>query len=342
MSINPLIDGSAFSNLKNLKSIRLGQVVAVDKVKPSVDSKRQRNSDDRFNADPFIIRARILGAEYDRDEGKETIPNAFPLLPKFISAPPKVNEMVLLFSFSDDLKNSDRFYIGPLISSPLNLNKDNLDSATAGLSIGFRETVEDVSKITEAEGIYPDNKDVSIQGRNNADICFKDNEIRLRAGKFVVSQGVPQPTVYNQENPAYIQIKYDVPIERTQDNGTAKRGSVTNIVSSKINLLGVESPISSNFAPKEGTSGFVNLADRTDLITEEGLISIIENAEPLMFGNPMMEYLDLLEKALDNHVHNNLGGGKWTNRDGSTTITDFLTLAKQKREKILSKNIRIN
>lgn len=340
--LNNIIPDEAFSNLKNLKSIRLGVVTSIDPIPNNTDDKKQSARNKRYNADPFILRARVLGAEFDRDEPKENLPNAYPLIPKHFSAPPKPNELVLLLFFSDDLKNSTRLYIGPMISSQLNFFKDVSEDATASLDISHKEIIEDIAKIPETQGVYPTNKDISIHGRNNADICFDDNEVRIRAGKFVVTKGVPNPRVYNEKNPAYVQIKYDVPLERQVEGSVQKRGSVTNIVASKINLLGVETPVFSNTAPKEGTSDYVNLADREKLITDEGLISILENAEPVMFGNPMMMYLDKLEKALASHKHNGLGGATWTNKPGEDAIANFENFAKQKRELILSKNIKIN
>jgi hypothetical protein len=324
--IKHILGKNKFENFSNFKAVRFGVVVSVDSIVSTSENESQRERDRRYNADQFIIRARILGSDFDKNKPVDKIPNAYPLIPKHVSVPPKVGELVLLFFFSDDLKNSDRLYIGPLISSPLNLFKDELEDATSSFSIGHKEPTQDVSKIPEAKGIYPDNKDVSIQGRNNAHLAFGDNEAVLRAGKFVIDNN----TQYNEKNPSYLHIKYDVPLETPEENKTQKRGSVANLISNKINLISVGN----------GKEDF-KVTDRDSLISEEELINIVENAEPLVFGNPLMTYLDKLERAFINHVH--AGNGlPPTAMAGDNSITDFIDYAKKKRELMLSKNIRIN
>lgn len=330
-----LFTKNEFENFQNFKSIRFGVVEAVDRVANISDNEGQRERDRRFNADPFMIRARVLGANHDKNKTTDELPNCFPLMPKHINIPPKVGELVLLFFFSNDLSHSDRLYIGPLISSLENISKEEVEDATSSFSIGLKEPIGDLSKRTELEGVYPDNKDISLQGRNNTDIQFKDNEIRIRAGKFTSQKiGDTVRREYNQKNPAYFQIKYDVPLEKENNEGEQKKGSVANIVADKINILGVQTPIETSGS----NSKTVRLTDSKTLIDDESLVAILERAEPLLFGNKTVKYLEKLEKLVLTHVHAGHGLPPVT-LDNNATLNE---VAQFDKSTLVSKNVRIN
>jgi hypothetical protein len=330
-----LFSKNEFENFKNFKSVRFGVVEVVDTVPVISDNEGQRERDARFNADPFMIRARVLGANYDKDKASNELPNCFPLIPKHLSVPPKVGELVLLFFFSDDLKNSDRLYIGPLVSTLENIFKEEMEDATAPFSIAHKQTVEDLSKRDELRGVYPDNKDVSLQGRNNADILFKDEEIRIRAGKFVTQTvGDTVRRKYNERNPAYFQIKYNAPLEAEKEDGTQKKGSVANIVADKINILGVQTPI--DISSTNNTT--IKLTDKDKLIDDDSLVAILERAEPLLFGNRTLNYLEKLEKLVLTHVHAGNGLPPVT-LDNNATLNEVALFDKST---LVSKNVRIN
>jgi hypothetical protein len=138
---------------KVFKNIQLGIVTTEGKVVENKDDKTQLAKDKRFNADPYIIRCRIIGDKYDNDHTDDKLPNCFPFTPKHTTVIPKKNEVVLVFMFGDDEKYTDRFYIGPIISDPTKLLKQTQsDGAEAAFSTSIVDPVEDISKLESAKG----------------------------------------------------------------------------------------------------------------------------------------------------------------------------------------------
>ena len=271
-------------------------------------------------ADANRIKVRIKGVD-DHILNTSDLADCFPLMQKFLHVVPKVGETVWIIT--PDLKNLfiDRLYIGPIISQPQQLEKDgHVGNATAGLSGGFMKLKPAPSTIPENKGVYPNTEDIAIQGRNNADIIFKNAEVLIRAGKFLVKDKVGGIPKFNKDNPSYIQIKSQVPYND-------KTVSVTNIVSDKINLLTHE----------EGSPRF-SLGDQDSMISEKELARILDQAHPLVFGDLLIEYLNLFKEAMINHVHP-YDGMKPEDLAGHVKIKKFL---EYDVTKIISKNIKIN
>lgn len=337
MSINRYSGAKSgtFSSNVNFKNILLASVVNVGKVSVRNDNDSNRKKDLRFNSDPHSIRCRILGGNYDNKLLNEDLPNCFPILPKHLNMVPKVGELVLVVLLGEDEKFSDRYYIGPFISTLVNANVDNgLTTATSVLMNSISAPPPEIDRIPAANGVYEDPKHVIIHGRNNTDIIQRDEEILIRAGKFVSGR----PEVFNSKNPGYIQIKHNFNIQRESGNGSDKK-TVTNIVSDKINLITYSdgSPVFSNLTNvnKETLS--------PEYINDEILAEILKNAHPLAFGDILIDYLKLLKSALINHVHNGQGNKPTDRTDGDGLPLDtFIKKSEELEKKMLSKNIRIN
>jgi hypothetical protein len=335
--------GSYFSGgLKKLGDVKIATVMKTGVVSVNMVDEIQRNRDERFNADPYIIRCKILGSNNDSTLTDDRLPNCFPLLPKHNSIIPKENEIVLIFEFgSEGDKYPERFYVGPIISELSNLNYQSLYAgATAGLTISPIGTVPDSNKIPEFKGIFSEyDRDYgySIDGRDNSDIVFKPSEVLIRAGKFV-RNGVNLNM--NKVNPAYIQIKHGFNYRKESTSATnftsSERISVNNIVANKINLLTYGSDSNPEFnLTKRDDDG-----NKTPYIDDKEISKIINTAHPLVFGDILMDYLKLLEKAFLSHNHNHLGLS--TPIQANPVISTFITEAPKLREKMLSKNIKIN
>jgi len=315
---------SEFNKAPSDKGMQIGTVKFVGKVGVNTKNGQQRAADERFNADPNVIRVRIEGASWDKNKNDAELTNCNPLLPAHLNVVPKVGEVVYIFTFDDDTRYADRFYMGPIISSPLTLQKDTIDkTALSSLSISPLTPNVDVDTITDAKGVYPNVEDISLQGRRNADIIFKENQAILRAGQHDLNDN----KIFNTQNPAYIQLRFDAPIKKGENDNDPEKGTVTNIVSNKINLL----------THKGGSPRFI-LADNEYNITDEELLNILDTAHPIAFGDTLLEYLKKLELALANHVHR-FPGLKWTAVDGENFIKEYLEF---ETETILSKNIMVN
>jgi hypothetical protein len=196
------------SSSGGFKNMLLAEVVLVDTIPVNQTDPSKKNKDLIYNSDPYIIRCRIVGNEYDGiTTNNLDLPNCFTLMPKFSATVPKLGETVLLFLSDSNDRYSDRYYIGPIISNFTLLDKQTLTAgSTANLSTGLYLPQQDISKLESAKGIYAEydtDNTMVIQGRNNADIVFKNSEVLIRAGKFVESK----PEEFNQTNPAYVQIK---------------------------------------------------------------------------------------------------------------------------------------
>ena len=231
----------------------------------------------------------------------------------------------------------NRLYLGPINSQPQLLQIDPyFNSALAGFSFGTEDANVSVDTIPEIRGVFPNPKDVSVQGRFNTDITQKENEIVIRAGKFEKSEPTkknPYSFKFNTKTQGYIQIKNDTIITKKTDENEAERGTITNIVSNKINLL----------THKDSSPKF-NLTNQDTLITDAEMLKILDEAHPLPFGDVLLSYLKLMKDAIFTHVHNGNGNPPTdlTTSGNKQGLATFKNQADDLEKAILSKNIRIN
>lgn len=329
---------SQYDSQKIINYIKYGEVMSVDdpsslgRIKVWIKGSVSNGGDDE-----------LIGAA----PNYEKLPWCHPMLPKHLSIQPKKGEGVLVFVFSNEKENVDRLYIGPIVSQ---LNKLDFDSAKttalAGFSFGpIKPTLNITNKsnavaIPELVGVFPNQEDISIQGRYNTDITQKKNEIVLRAGKFVEAPIFnpaenPYPFVFNTATQGFIQIKNEAVIETTKVDNTLtsnKTGTITNIVSNKINLI------------THGGSPKFNVTNQQNLISDEEMLKILSQAHQLPFGDILLQYLKLLKDAFLNHVHNGHGNKPTdlTIEGNKQAVKAFADKAKELEDSMLSKNIRIN
>lgn len=286
------------------------------------------------------IKVRIKGpVNSGGDDGisDADLPWALPMIPKFLSTQPKVGEAVFIFVFGTHRQHADRLYLGPIISQPQQLNFDPFYvTALAGFTFGSENPNVSVSTIPQIKGVFPNPEDVSIQGRYNTDITQKNNEVIIRAGKFEVStpdKTNPFPFKFNATSQGYIQIKNDVITQPKNDTQSEEKGSVTNIVSTKINLL----------THKNGSPRF-NLTNQDNLISDDELASILETAHQLPYGDIVLQYFRLFKDAFFAHVHNGNGNPATdlTASGNKLALATFKAKADDLEKQMLSKNIRIN
>jgi hypothetical protein len=295
------------------------------------------------------IKVRVKGSPTkggDDGTGDDDLPWALPLLPKLIGIQPKKDEAVLIFLIDENRPFVDRLFLGPINSQPQLLDHDPyFYSAWAGFSTGSEGPAVSVDTIPELKGVFPNTEDISIQGRYNTDITQKRDEIVLRAGKFVISEKNPKTNPFgfkfNSKTQAYIQIKNDVVLNKKRDDEAEIRGTVTNIVANKINLL----------THQEGSPRF-DLTNPDNLISEDELVAILGTdedssklaAHQLPFGDVLLEYLILMKECIFSHVHNGNGNPPTdlTASGNKQSVEAFKKKADELEKSMLSKNIRIN
>jgi len=286
------------------------------------------------------IKVRIKGSAPTGGDDSITdddLPWCFPMLPKHLFVQPKKGEVVLVFVFSNRQKHADRLYLGPIISQLPLLDKDPFEySALAGFTFGPGEPKVNPNQIPQLNGIFPNPEDISIQGRYNTDITQKRNEIVIRAGKFVETTPTstnPYPFVYNPATQGYIQIKNNVVIVPASSQQPERKGTITNIVANKINLI----------THTDGSPRF-DVTNPDNLITDEQQSMILSEAHQLPFGDVLLEYLKLMKEALFSHVHNGSGNPPTdlTTSGNKQALAIFKSKADTLEKAMLSKNIRIN
>ena len=103
----------------------------------------------------------------------------------------------------------------------------------------------------------------------------------------------------------------------------SEKSSVVNIVASKINLIS-----------HDGEHTF-ELANPKELITDDEQLKINNEAHPLVYGDVLLNFLELVKKYVQLHVHPYHG----LSADPSTITTDVLSFD---LNKILNKNINSN
>lgn len=273
-------------------------------------------------------------------EDTGVVMEAFPLLPKMLHVMPSLNESVFIFVLPSD-GTLQRFWVGPIISQPQHLIQDlHMSTAQAALKKGTSQLTlaKGLTGQPNAVGVYPDEKYVSVQGRDNTDIIHKSSELLFRAGKFVKGN----PLVYNDKTMGYIQIKDNMFLENEKKSGerggpwspgqnqqsfdTRKVGSALTFVGNEINLIS-----------HDGSPHFPNLLSTDEKTQEQQVRDIIEKAHPLVFGDKLIEILRIMIDFDTMHIHN-INSPPVESQE----INRKLLTAKGGIDAILSKNIRIN
>lgn len=213
--------------------------------------------------------------------------DAVPLLPKMFFVKPKVGEGVfVLFSTSND-GNSQRHYIGPVISQ---FHRIYYDAAFEGGDSYQRGGAKDYDvnpyEMKDAVGAFPNSSDIGIMGRKNCDIIIKDDDIRIRAGVKLSDEESKYRIVFNKKNPAYIKLKYHT------DPLAGDNHSTATIVADKINLLSNNSSEVS-----------VETTDTEDLITDKTINEVLQDCYRLPYGEKLVELLKKMIKIFCEHTH---------------------------------------
>lgn len=270
-----------------IKGVRYCQVVSV--------------SDD---TDSDMIKVKILPEDSAYGDDYSQLPYAFPLLPKMVHVKPKVGEAVFVFLTEEDNSMSQRYYIGPVISQDHRIFKDNYLYATSFMrGTAFKPDIAPRTK-REFNGILPNDDDIIIRGRKNADIQVTNDDVRIKSGVKVVNEDNEYDMHFNTQDPAYIKVKYHPSgLYKNEDKRTntpppleleqkEQVKSTVTLVADKINL------IQNHSKEKEFTT-----TDTTDLITDDELKRALDEAYKLPYGEKLVEILSIFIDAFIKHTH---------------------------------------
>jgi hypothetical protein len=141
-----------------------------------------------------------------------------PLLPYFINQVPKKGEKVKLFYYNTESKyGRNKYYMMDQYSSPTTTNFEDVNSAQLRSDAGYSNSTESLPPIKNndgqyveegSKGVFVEPVDISLNGRDTADLIIKKDEILLRAGKHNPFKSNEIPTA--NTNRGFLQIsKFD-------------------------------------------------------------------------------------------------------------------------------------
>lgn len=248
------------------------------------------------NIDPYggnRIQVR-LGNTYDGFIPEDELLYCTPLMPKLMHIIPKVDEMVLVFLQKNDSGKSNRFYIGPVLSQPQKYFHELNSSARV-----FMDNPDDSDNMTlqkpdngDNVGSVPDLNDVSLIGRDNAELRLKESEVRLMCGYKEDGQGPVETNMkFNRVSPAFIQMQYNTRRDPATIASTKEYDSSITLFADRINLISRHSDIG------------VGELDNDELITEDKMNMLLKNCHPLVYGDKLTEYLKAFRTAFLSHTH---------------------------------------
>ena len=220
-----------------------------------------------------------------------------PLLPKMFYVTPKIGELVLVFSMSQGDYENCNFFIGPLISQEDKLFYESDKSALAITQTGRRGLGKNPrDKKGVKPTLYPNIKDIGIEGRKDTGIQLKEEEVRIKAGVKVVDRNGPKN---NTQSPAFISLKY-YPDNKYETDGYK---STATIVADKINLIGTHTTDSATKDIPVTENKDMNAKDQDNLISDTAMKELIEKAHRIPYGDALVDFLDTLRTAFAKHVH---------------------------------------
>lgn len=302
--------------------VKIGQVEAVE-------------GDGRVSEDNGALRVKARIQPLDSNMSIENLPWCFPLLPRTLQTIPKVGEAVLIINSVLDADKSQRYYIGPIISQPQKMEKDDYTygrgTALANIMGGYTEPLERLSNYGEAtEWSFPKEEQVALIGRSGEDVILDDGEIDLRCGirkkPAMPYGGLKGNVVFNTEDPAYLQLRYMPGVVRKQEKDIKGTNSVANLVADKINLISHQDR---NYFKRD-------ITDQEHLVNEERINELMDKLQPAVLGNELVELLTLMRQAILHHSHS------WANEPPYIMNTVCEELSKKNIKDVLSNNVRLS
>ncbi len=224
----------------------------------------------------------VIGGK-DRDVPNENLVYCVPLLPEFFHVRPLVDEMVFIILENPSDNSAPRFWIGPIISSQIKLKYQSYQEAIKMFDVSSFNVNLALNNNFKADAVLPQQADVAIQGRDDADLILRQREAFLSAGKFK-----PNSVQVNTDSPSNIQL-------RQVDNNTSgklKSFSQANVQSSNVNIY---SPIG-KFRSKD-----LEKFEVSDLLESFG--DLAKKLHPAVFGDELIKLLDLMIRVILTHIH---------------------------------------
>jgi len=258
----------------------------------------------------------ILGGR-DRDVPDSKLPMCMPFGPEHIHVRPLVGEMVMIFLENPSDNSAPRYWSGPIITSKLKLKTQEYKESVKIMDYTDFAVNKSTKNNPKTATLFPEQADVAIQGRDDADLILRPKEATLIAGKFK-----PNTTDQNTETPSYVKLK-----QISNSSGSLKNFSQATIVSTNVNIY---SPL-----------GKFRGSDLKRFETNPNLSSFGDLAgtlHPVVFGDELLKLLEVMIRFLTTHIH--------TPQSPPSPMPDFTTLqtytVSGNLQKLISNHIRVN
>ena len=283
------------------------------------------------SADGLRIRAELID---DKAQSLEDVPWAVPLLPKVFHVVPKVGEAVVVVSDVANNPRAQRYYLGPIISQPQYMAYTDNDDAMSTSKNTRYNPIEKISNFDATRGSFPNNDDVALVGRGSEDVTLKydegnkKSEVNLRAGirkepSKSGFNGLFGNVMFNDIDPAYIQLKYKNNLATKQDHSVS---SMINMVADNINLISNKDNNVSD-----------SIHDKEMLIKDEDSDKVMDKLHQVPMGDKLVELLTIMRGAIMHHVH------PWAGMEQCGDWPGFINmLEKYDIDSILSKYVRVS
>ena len=256
-------------------------------------------------------RIKVRIRELDSKATKINLPWCYPIEPKYFHVYPQVGEMVRVFIEDLMYPQRSRFWMGPIISQLQNISFDRSYTSLATTNINFTKPLAAISTFPDAKGVFPTKEDIGLIGKNNTDVILRVRDVEIRAGKHLIRDDENDEYKLNKTNPASIRATFDLSGETTISSSI--------IMGDKIALIA-----------HDGIPKF-----KAAEVDREERNNIFNQAHPLGRGDVIVDALELLRKAIVQHIH----GYPGLPADKSGILID---LEKVDFNNLLQKNILIN
>jgi len=255
----------------------------------------------------------------DRLIPKNKLPFCIPMIPNHIHIRPLNGEMVLIVCENPKDLTSTRFWMGPIINSKLKLGGQSyLEANSIFEKTEFNPNTK-LNNKADALSVMPQQGDVALQGRRDADLILKPREALLIAGKF---ENKTDSYTLNTKTPLFLQLKQFDVSEKNPFSQANLHATNVNLYSPNGKFRNVE--IGKKYEPSN-----------KDL---EYLGELANSLHPSVFGDELVKLLDLIIKILLTHIHT---PQKSAVPNALTKELSEYTI-EGKLQDILSKLIRIN
>lgn len=136
------------------------------------------------------------------------------LLPFYLYATPKVDELVQVIYLNKDFKYQNQYYVQNTFSSPTSTFKEFNFGANKFTGTGMQIKNPKPLKNQDGtytdraihKGVFPEPGDNALLGRGSADLIVKQDEVLLRAGKFKGPQLQPNIIPVNNPQRGFLQL----------------------------------------------------------------------------------------------------------------------------------------